>query len=274
MFSSCSPTARLGRRGEDRLGQLRRPRAGPAGSATPCMVPSRWYSFQAEPGEVAAHDALDRQHLGRRHSMRPAARARRRARRSTRWRSGGWAPASASCSNQNADIAVSTRPLSGIGRRQDTSKAEIRSEVTMSSGRRRRRRCRGPCRRRGADRRVHRIAPGGYGSGARGWCGGTPPRRDARRDAVDRATCATCARRPVNASGSASSGVELGRPSRPSRSSAASRSSRSLPSAALLPHRQRDRDRVLLDHLVRRSRARRPARTAAISTLVVARNGR
>ena len=37
------------------------------------------------------------------------------------------------CSNQNADMAVSTRPLSGIGSAMTTSNAEMRSEVTISS---------------------------------------------------------------------------------------------------------------------------------------------
>ena len=37
------------------------------------------------------------------------------------------------CSNQNADIAVSTRPLSGIGSAMTTSNAEMRSDVTSSS---------------------------------------------------------------------------------------------------------------------------------------------
>ena len=44
-----------------------------------------------------------------------------------------WLPAtSPSCSNQKADMAVSTRPLSGIGSAMTTSKAEMRSEVTIS----------------------------------------------------------------------------------------------------------------------------------------------
>ncbi len=40
---------------------------------------------------------------------------------------------SASSSNQNADMAVSTRPLSGMGSFMTTSKAESRSDVTSSS---------------------------------------------------------------------------------------------------------------------------------------------
>ena len=39
---------------------------------------------------------------------------------------------SASWSNQNADMAVSTRPLCGMGSSITTSKAEMRSLVTMS----------------------------------------------------------------------------------------------------------------------------------------------
>ena len=37
------------------------------------------------------------------------------------------------CANQNAEVAVSTRPLSGMGSAMTTSKADMRSEVTMSS---------------------------------------------------------------------------------------------------------------------------------------------
>ena len=36
-------------------------------------------------------------------------------------------------SNQKADIAVSTRPFSGIGSAMTTSNAEIRSEVTINN---------------------------------------------------------------------------------------------------------------------------------------------
>ena len=44
-----------------------------------------------------------------------------------------WLPAtSARCANQKADIAVSTRPLSGTGSSITTSNAEMRSEVTIS----------------------------------------------------------------------------------------------------------------------------------------------
>ena len=40
---------------------------------------------------------------------------------------------SASCSDQNSVIAVRTRPLSVMGSAMTTSKAEMRSEVTISS---------------------------------------------------------------------------------------------------------------------------------------------
>jgi len=39
----------------------------------------------------------------------------------------------ASCPDQNAVMAVSTRPLSGMGSAMTTSKAEMRSEVTMAN---------------------------------------------------------------------------------------------------------------------------------------------
>ncbi len=44
-----------------------------------------------------------------------------------------WLPTTPSnCSNQNADMAVSTRPLSGMGSAITTSNAERRSDVTIS----------------------------------------------------------------------------------------------------------------------------------------------
>ena len=76
MFSSCVPLAafvegvNIGR-GES-FGLLQS-----LGRRAPCTVPSARYSFHAEPGEVAAHDALDRQHLGAthdHHAPRPARR--------------------------------------------------------------------------------------------------------------------------------------------------------------------------------------------------------
>jgi hypothetical protein len=45
-----------------------------------------------------------------------------------------WLPTTPSnLSNQNADMAVSTRPLSGTGSSITTSNAEIRSDVTISN---------------------------------------------------------------------------------------------------------------------------------------------
>ena len=44
-----------------------------------------------------------------------------------------WLPTTpAKCSNQNADIAVSTRPLLVMGSLRTTSNADMRSDVTMS----------------------------------------------------------------------------------------------------------------------------------------------
>ena len=71
----------------------------------------------------------------RRHSMkRPAMRGSRalwgRSARSVEIRCDPTVPAN--CSNQKADIAVSTLPLFGTGSAITTSNAEMRSEVTIS----------------------------------------------------------------------------------------------------------------------------------------------
>jgi hypothetical protein len=71
-----------------------------------------------------------------RHSMtRPASSGRcAAAGRSARSVDRRWLPiTSANCSNQNADIAVRTRPFSVMGSSITTSKAEMRSDVTRSS---------------------------------------------------------------------------------------------------------------------------------------------
>ena len=92
-------------------------------------------------GQVAAHDAFERQHLGLADEHRPARRAppgrpQRAARAAI---SSGSAVTrlpgarSASSWHQNTVMAVSTRPLSGMGSVITTSNAEIRSEATMSS---------------------------------------------------------------------------------------------------------------------------------------------
>ena len=117
MFSSW-PDLGLGRRREDRLGQLVGLAAGPAGSGWPCMVPVAWYSFHAEPDEVAPHDALDRQHLGLAAQHRPAGELGARAARGGR-RIGGDQVVGRDVGEllepERRSCAVSTRPLSGIG---------------------------------------------------------------------------------------------------------------------------------------------------------------
>ena len=124
----------LGRGREHRLGELRRlqqslrqPLAvhGPVGAV---LLPGR-------AGDVAADDALDRQHLGAAAQHDAAAqlgllRGLGQTLSEVEMR---WLPTTPSrCSNQKADIAVSTRPLSGIGSAITTSNAEIRSDVTIS----------------------------------------------------------------------------------------------------------------------------------------------
>ena len=120
----------------------------PAGIGVPWTVPLATYSFYAWPGQVAADDALEREHLGPPHEHRPAGHARHR-RRAGRHREAAAAGTratisagsavtmllgarSASSSFQNAVIAVSTRPLSGIGSAKTTSNALIRSDATIS----------------------------------------------------------------------------------------------------------------------------------------------
>ena len=155
-------------------------------------------------------------------------------------------------------MAVSTRPLSGIGSAITTSKAEMRSEVDQqqaavagvvdvadlaASG-----------------SEVGQVRPrerppmdGADSPGVTGWArAGRRPRRgggDDRRHLADERLDLCGRGADERRGGSASTPASVAR-SRPRRASAASRSSRSLPSA---PSRagQRDRDGVLLDDLVR-----------------------
>ena len=103
----------------------------------PQTVPLAWYSFQPEPGEVAADDRLDRDDVGRLADHHPAAQPssgprsaggypfdRTSSRRSPRrpsgpCRAGGSGTIPAVSANQNRDRPVRTRPLSGIIDRQD-----------------------------------------------------------------------------------------------------------------------------------------------------------
>ena len=118
------PGLRLRRRREDRLGQLRRLRE-PGRQRVPADRAGREVVLPARAGEVAADDALDRQHLeppalGR----APVVAQREQVVRHERPRV---------CANQNAESPVSTRPLSGISVGSTTSKVEMRSLATSSS---------------------------------------------------------------------------------------------------------------------------------------------
>ena len=137
------------------------------------------------------------QHLGPPHQHGPAGDARPRGRgdgggrRHPATMSAGSAVTmlpgarSASSSYQKAVMAVSTRPLSGIGSAKTTSKALIRSEATISSRPSPRRRGRGPCPSATRGRSTltasgpsvdARPAPPGTGRGAAGTARGRRPR--------------------------------------------------------------------------------------------------
>ena len=114
--SSCSPTGALVDGVKTGSGS-REPSTRPGGSATSRTAPVCAVLDRARPGQVAAGDALDRQHLQPPHQHRPAA-PPRRARRVARdqvVRAPNDVEHRASCSNHHTDSAVSTRPLSGIG---------------------------------------------------------------------------------------------------------------------------------------------------------------
>ncbi len=134
MFSSCSPISALvdgvntgsGRRSDSWR---------PAGISVPCIVPSAWYSFHADP--VMYPRTMHS--IGNMSALRVSIVATRQLRITgavgevgeVGGDAGGCGATSASRSNQNADMAVSTRPLSGMVSSITTSKAEIRSEVTI-----------------------------------------------------------------------------------------------------------------------------------------------
>ncbi len=96
---------------EDRLGQLLG-LAQPLGQRDPGDGAGGLVVLPARAGDVAAHDALDGEHLQALHDQRAAA-----ARSGTpsvaeiRWLATMWAV----LANQNTDSPVSTLPLSGIG---------------------------------------------------------------------------------------------------------------------------------------------------------------
>ena len=75
MFSSW-PIVGLGRRREHRLGQLATTRAARPAAACRASCPMALVLLPRRAGEVAAHDALDRQHLGLAAQHRPDRRAR------------------------------------------------------------------------------------------------------------------------------------------------------------------------------------------------------
>ena len=85
--------------------------------------------------QVAADDALERQHLQPAHEHGPAGEVGIPGLgREVRGSIDSWwlGTISAVWSNQNRESPVRTRPLSGIGVGMTTSKAEMRSEATRS----------------------------------------------------------------------------------------------------------------------------------------------
>ena len=132
------PLGRLGRGGEDRLGQpVGQLQAGRHGA--PVHRAGLLVLLVGLAGQVAAHDALELEHLGPSHQHGPAGPLGREAEPRQR---GPISPGSAASSvpgttsaissHQNAVMAVSTRPLSAMGSAMMTSKALTRSEATMS----------------------------------------------------------------------------------------------------------------------------------------------
>jgi hypothetical protein len=93
----------------------------------PWTVPVRWYSFHADPERYPRTMHSMGSISARRTTMaRPASSPSSTMR--TRW----LGAMSASRSSQKAVRAVRTRPLWGMGSSRTTSKAEMRSDVTMS----------------------------------------------------------------------------------------------------------------------------------------------
>ena len=109
---------RLGGRREDRLRAAGRPRQGPRAARTPETEPLASYSLQAQPGQVAPRDALDRHHVQAPARGSPA----RATRAGTSVADTTWlGTMSASRSNHHSDSWVRIRPLSGIGVGSTTS---------------------------------------------------------------------------------------------------------------------------------------------------------
>jgi len=135
MFSSWSPTAALVdgvKRGSARRSASTRP----AGTASPWIVPDVRYSFHDDPATYARTMHSIGSISARRHNMmRPSSSGRRadsgRSATSVETR---WLPMTPdSASNQWADMAVRTRPLSGTGSAITTSNADSRSDATINN---------------------------------------------------------------------------------------------------------------------------------------------
>ena len=110
-IASSWPTSAFVRRREDRLGQLLG-LAQPGRQRDPGDRAAGLVVLPARAGDVAADDALDRQHLRRRTtSARPSTSSGTPSMAEIRW----LGTISAVCSNQNTDSPVRTSPLSGIG---------------------------------------------------------------------------------------------------------------------------------------------------------------
>ena len=115
----------------------------PAGIAVPCTVPDSGVLLVGLAGEVAAHDALELEHVGPPHQDGPAGPVggqRGVARRTASASAMATGSAvicepgtmSAISSHQKLVMAVSTRPLSVMGSAMITSNALTRSEATIT----------------------------------------------------------------------------------------------------------------------------------------------
>ena len=149
------PLGRLRGGREDRLGEPRRTRPGPAGSATPHTEPRAPVLLPAGAAEVAAGHALHRDHLGAPHQHRAPGQLRDRRRRG-RERRGG--PRVSDVvgdevrvrSNQNSEQRGEHAALVGDGVGQDhVERADAVGGDQQQVRRDRRRRRRGPCPARG-----------------------------------------------------------------------------------------------------------------------------
>ena len=118
----------------------RSPSPSPRGSATPQTVPLRWYSVQPEPANrprTTHSNGITCVRCTSIERPRKASRSGPKCRSipsmsvARRWWAIGSAPA-ARRANQNAEMLVSRRPLSGIGVGSTQSKALMRSVLTIS----------------------------------------------------------------------------------------------------------------------------------------------